>query len=135
MAYEFQCAGSAFGADLDDLEDLASAQIVAAAAVAHGIECTTPAEFRDAYAARQDEDPGMIGVDVWHAFPDGSDSARFTLIYFPYVDGGVLFHAGSANTAGLMLWQHGFEPLDGATPAVDPAVLTKDYFAARRRPA
>lgn len=35
------------------------------------------------------------------------------------------------QTAGLMLWQHGFEPLDETPPAADKTALTAAYFAAR----
>ena len=128
--YKFEQAGSAFGADLDDdaIDELTSRQIAAAARM-DGVE--TASQYREAWAKQTSFSPDVIGVELW-TVREG-DTPRFTLVYFPDTDGGVLLHAGTAKSAGLMLWQHGFEPIADETPAADPKVLTKAYFRDRYR--
>lgn len=127
MTFVFECAGQVGGAELDDLTAMYAAQLVAAAARGLGVTGASPGEVGAAFLAREDEE---LVVEVWNAFPGASDTAAATLIYFPYVDGGVLFRAGTTDATHL-LWPHGFEAIATGPDAIGPA-LTAAYTAARR---
>jgi len=129
--YVFELERTYNGPELDDVDELDAKQIVAAAAIGLGVKSKRAAGFRDAYAKREDFQPHEIGVQVWQA--SVARKHVFTLIYVGFVDGGVLFHAGTNKPANLMLWQHGFDPQGKGVPAADAATLTKAYDAARAK--
>jgi hypothetical protein len=132
-SFAFKFITSYLGDDLDETEGLEAKQIITAANIGLGIKAKTPSQFRDAYAKENDFEPGSIGVELWDAFAGRDKKPSFTLIYFGFVDGGVLLRADTSTSANLMLWQHGFERIDDDRPAPDAEALTKAYFAARAR--
>jgi len=101
--------------EVDDIDPLLMQQLLAAIASANS----------DLKSWQSDH----IGFEVWDVRDNGM--SRFRLIFFPDSDSGMLFHHGTADSAGLVLWPHGFEQ-KGGVPAIDADVLTAAYKARPR---
>ena len=133
VPFRFQQGGTLYGPDLDDIAgSVLEEQLLAAAESGSGTRYATAAAWREAWAKEMDESPDLCGFEVWSVFEDPSPGPVFKMIYFPDSDSGMLFVAGSATSAGLVLWPEGFRQKH-TTPLADAAALDESYKEARRK--
>lgn len=110
MPYRFVHAGAYFGPDSEGaMSDLARSQLLAVLADS-GESATSMREWCELVAAELDQSPDLAGFELWDVFEGDASAPRFTLLYFPDSDSGLLFHARTANPVGLALWPEGFKP-------------------------
>jgi hypothetical protein len=126
VAVRFELVHTAFGSGIAaTLGEVGVAQLLVCAAQD---ECDSVASWCAHWAGQLDDDPELIGVEIWRVLIDGAP--RFDLLYTPWADAGTLFVAGTATETGLVLWPDGFKPHDRPVPAIDAGALTA-AFAAR----
>lgn len=108
--YRFVQAAAFFGPDSEaEMSALVRAQL-AATLEDSGEGVTTMAAWCAHVAAELDQSEELAGFEIWAVLEDDEPTPRFTLLYFPDADSGLLFHAGTADVVGLALWPEGFKP-------------------------
>lgn len=135
MSFRFVRAGAFFGPEAGDaMSPLVRAQL--RAMLADGGEgATSMRTWCEHWATELDQSAGLFGVEVWDVLEGDAREPRFTLLYNPDSDSGLLFHAGTADPVGLALWPEGFRPNppDRAVGGIDVGALSRACAAREAR--